>query len=152
MKRIDRLYPGSWINANFDTWIGIQEKNRAWEYLLTARNDLEASKLPRPDPRRPEPAGKSRQWFAYKAWEEMYAAEGSDWFWWYGTKQYVPGGTKPFDVAFINHLKNIYAFARQAGCSMPDRNFPSITGGTAVDTGIEQGSMKQSWNEVSANA
>jgi hypothetical protein len=82
----------------------------------------------------------------------MYAAEGSDWFWWYGTKQYVPGGTKPFDVAFINHLKNMYVFARQAGGSVPDREFPSITGETGGGGEIEQGSMKQSWNEVSANA
>ena len=94
MKKIERLHPGSWINANYDTWIGAPEKNRAWEYLLTARNDLETSGVARPDPRRPVPKPDSKKWFAYKAWEEMYAAEGSDWFWWYGTQQYVPGGTK----------------------------------------------------------
>src|SRR5215467_10257085 len=34
---VDHIFPGSWINANFDVWIGADEDNRAWEYLLSAR-------------------------------------------------------------------------------------------------------------------
>src|SRR5208337_2128354 len=31
------LVPGSWINANFNVWIGAPEDNRAWDYLHDAR-------------------------------------------------------------------------------------------------------------------
>lgn len=144
MKTLDTLYPGSWINANYDTWIGNLEKNRAWEYLLTARNDVRDSGIKCPDPLKPVPKRQTKQWFAYQAWEELYAAEGSDWFWWYGTQQYVPGGTKPFDAAFINHLKNIYKFAKLAGAKMPNREFLPISSGTATAQQLSPGTMKQS--------
>lgn len=126
MRKLDWLYPGSWINANFDTWIGEDEENRAWDYLLVARQDLGRSGLSQPDPKAPEPKAGTKEFFAYKAWEEMYAAEGSDWFWWYGTDQTAPAGDKPFDIAYITHLKNIYTFARQAKGTMPQREFKEI--------------------------
>jgi hypothetical protein len=56
----------------------------------------------------------------------MYAAEGSDWFWWYGGDQTAPGGDRPFDEAFRTHLRNVYTFAALAGKRLPDRQFPSI--------------------------
>src|SRR5207245_6609554 len=36
-RTLDHIFPGSWINANFDVWIGAPEDNKAWEYLLRAR-------------------------------------------------------------------------------------------------------------------
>ena len=36
-RPLDHIFPGSWINANFDVWIGAEEDNQAWEYLLRAR-------------------------------------------------------------------------------------------------------------------
>ncbi|HTY60354.1 MAG TPA: carbohydrate-binding module family 20 domain-containing protein, partial [Bacteroidota bacterium] len=121
------LWPGSWINANFDTWIGEKEENLAWEYLLRARRDLASSGLARPDPASPPPGpGGSAAWFAYRAWEEMYAAEGSDWFWWYGDDQTAPGGDKPFDTAYRVHLENIYSFARKAGAEVRSPGFAPI--------------------------
>src|SRR5580704_11289338 len=36
-RRIGGVVPGSWINANFDVWIGAEEDNLAWEFLLDAR-------------------------------------------------------------------------------------------------------------------
>ena len=86
---------------------------RIWDY----------SGLHQPDPKSPEPKAGTKEDLAYKAWEEMYAAEGSDWFWWYATAQTAPAGDKPFDIAYITHLRNIYAFALQAGGSMPQREF-----------------------------
>ncbi|MEW6510572.1 MAG: carbohydrate-binding module family 20 domain-containing protein [Bacteroidota bacterium] len=120
------LWPGSWINANFDTWIGEPEENRAWEYLLRARRDLERSGIERPDPRSTPPGEGSAGWYVYKAWEEMYAAEGSDWFWWYGGDQSAPGGDRPFDAAFRKHLENVYLFARKAGSSIASPEFSPI--------------------------
>jgi alpha-amylase/alpha-mannosidase (GH57 family) len=118
LPAMKNLWPGSWINANFDTWIGEQEENTAWEYLLRVRTDLGGSGISEPDPMAPPPKQNTRDWFGWKAWEEMYAAEGSDWFWWYGDDQTAPGGDKPFDTAYLIHLRNVYSFARKAGSSI----------------------------------
>ncbi|HEY6192373.1 MAG TPA: glycoside hydrolase family 57 protein [Bacteroidota bacterium] len=126
MQPVETLYPGSWINANFDTWIGREEKNRAWSYLLTAREDLEKSGIARPPYDAPPPGEGTPPWHAWKAWEELYAAEGSDWFWWYGSNPSAPSVTAPFDLAFLTHLRNIYFFARQAKGTMPLRDFEPI--------------------------
>ena len=61
------LVPGSWINANFNVWIGAPEDNRAWDYLHHAR-EFYAQNAAR--------ATKSEQTLAY---EELLIAEGSDW-------------------------------------------------------------------------
>ena len=37
---LDHIFPGSWINANFDVWIGAEEDNQAWAQLLRARETL----------------------------------------------------------------------------------------------------------------
>lgn len=73
----------------------------------------------------------------------MYAAEGSDWFWWYGTDQTAPAGDKPFDLAYITHLRNIYKFAKNAGGKMPSREFRPIATVQSVGN-VAQGVMAQS--------
>jgi hypothetical protein len=57
----------------------------------------------------------------------MYAAEGSDWFWWYGDDQVAPGGDAPFDSAYVRHLTNVYLFAQRAGASVQSRALQPIT-------------------------
>jgi alpha-amylase/alpha-mannosidase (GH57 family) len=147
---MSRLWPGSWINGNYDTWIGEPEENAAWEYLLQARTDLAHSGLPQPDPHRAPPRPETRSWFAYMAWEEMYASEGSDWFWWYGSDQTAPAGDKPFDTGYRLHLQNIYRFARLAGGSMPERTFAPIipdvpaSAGSGEDPAAGRGVMARS--------
>jgi alpha-amylase/alpha-mannosidase (GH57 family) len=148
IPKLEWLWPGSWINANFDTWIGESEENQAWEYLLTARNDLEQSGIKPPNPTALAPKKGTNDWFAYKAWESMYAAEGSDWFWWYGNDQTAPGSDKPFDRGFITLLKNVYNFAQETGIEMPAREFfPIITDNTDA-AGQTQGTMAQSKKEM----
>jgi alpha-amylase/alpha-mannosidase (GH57 family) len=147
MRKIAWLWPGSWINANYDTWIGESEENLAWRYLLTARKDLGASGVKPPVPGSGWPQKGSQMWYAFKAWESMYAAEGSDWFWWYGDDQTAPGGDKPFDVAFLNYIENIYKFARQAGGRMPQREFPPIIVDKENAQQGAQGTMAQSRTE-----
>jgi alpha-amylase/alpha-mannosidase (GH57 family) len=48
-RTLDHIHPGSWINANFDIWIGDEEDNIAWEYLLRARRKFDeiAPRFPR---------------------------------------------------------------------------------------------------------
>jgi len=38
VSQLKSLVPGSWINANFNVWIGAPEDNKAWDYLYHARN------------------------------------------------------------------------------------------------------------------
>jgi hypothetical protein len=51
-----------------------------------------------------------------KAMQEIYAAEGSDWFWWYGS-DFVTDNDLIFDELFRTHLQNVY---RICGVSVPD--------------------------------
>ncbi len=141
LPAMEWLWPGSWINGNYDTWIGEAEENRGWEYLLRARVDLERSGIPAPAAEAPLPAAGTRGYYAHQAWEAMYAAEGSDWFWWFGSDQQAPGGDDPFDVAFRTHLSNVYRFAKRAGAKMPEPSFPPVLqpGGQAGDGAANQG-------------
>ena len=42
-----------------------------------------------------------------RAWEEVYVAEGSDWFGWYGDAAVRPEEAL-FDELFRKHLRNVY--------------------------------------------
>lgn len=148
LHELDWLWPGSWINANYDTWIGEREENEAWDYLRIARADLEESGLPRPDYNKKRPKQGTKAWFAEQAWEAMFAAEGSDWFWWYGTDQSAPAGDRPFDIAFITHLNHIYDFAAKAGAKMPKRRFDPIIKTEASLERLQRGTMAQSRDDM----
>jgi alpha-amylase/alpha-mannosidase (GH57 family) len=94
-RPIQHVVPGSWINANFDIWIGAEEDNCAWDLLLAARRayDLHASKVDE----------QSRK----LAFEELLIAEGSDWCWWYGP-EHGSDNRVEFDELFRDHLANVY--------------------------------------------
>jgi len=96
-ETIDVLWPGSWIAHNFATWIGEPEENEGWSLLAETREALEAY---RTSPGADAAALK-------EAFSEMYAAEGSDWFWWYGKDQ-SSGNDEFFDEAFRSLLRNVY--------------------------------------------
>ncbi len=101
--RLEHLHSGSWINQDFKIWIGHPEDNRGWELLrLTRARLLEVvDRLP------PEQAR--------LAWEELYAAEGSDWFWWYGD-DFETDYKSEFDRLFRLHLQNVFT---RAGLAPP---------------------------------
>jgi alpha-amylase/alpha-mannosidase (GH57 family) len=91
------LYTGSWINHDFGIWIGGEEENRAWETLGRARKAVDNAK-------KQEDITEEAM---NMAMESIFAAEGSDWFWWYGDKfetDYAYG----FDHLFRTHLKKVY--------------------------------------------
>ena len=102
-KTIKRLFSGSWINHNFYIWIGHEEDLCAWEYLLRVRQDLQRFAAELAD------ANDEAQARLRQAWESLYAAEGSDWFWWYGEDHTSDQGPI-FDELFRTHLKNVYHF------------------------------------------
>lgn len=90
----DRLHSGSWVDGSFSTWIGDPVKNRAWDLLTQARQTLANHPEATPD-NNPE------------VWEALYAAEGSDWFWWFG-EGHSSNQDAIFDQLFREHLSGIY--------------------------------------------
>ncbi len=115
-KELEPLFPGSWIDGSFSIWIGEGEENQGWEYLTETRQVLQLSGLSQPNPTSAEPEDKgSVEWFTWKAFDEIYAAEGSDWFWWYGADMTSPSNDDtPFDKAFRTHLVGMYTFMNEA--------------------------------------
>ena len=89
------LVPGSWINSNFNVWIGAQEDNRSWDRLAEAREFYEANA-----------AAASAEQRAL-AQEELFIAEGSDWNWWYGPEHHSANDAD-FDALYRKHLSNVY--------------------------------------------
>lgn len=94
---LPRLFAGSWISHNFAIWIGHPEDNRAWDALHQTRAFLvKESESDRHDKKT-----------LARAWDEIYIAEGSDWFWWYGD-DHSSALDALFDHLFRKHLRNVY--------------------------------------------
>jgi alpha-amylase/alpha-mannosidase (GH57 family) len=94
---LPRLHAGSWISHDFAIWIGHEETNTAWDALHRTREHLTQCAQ-----ERALPAERLRQ-----AWEEIFIAQGSDWFWWYGGAHSSPQDAL-FDYLFRKHLQNVY--------------------------------------------
>lgn len=104
MMRLEHLHSGSWINQDYKIWIGHPEDNHAWELLRHTRSRLA------------EVSGTLAAEPARLAWEELYAAEGSDWFWWYGD-DFETDYKVEFDRLFRAHLRNVWT---RAGLPPPE--------------------------------
>lgn len=115
-QSLPAVHTGSWINSNLETWIGEPPQNEAWEYLTTARDRLIEwqNEYPLADYETLE-----------KAWREIYIAEGSDWFWWYYSRN-DPAGHTLFDEAFRTHLGNIYRLMGVPSPSWLNRSILSV--------------------------
>jgi alpha-amylase/alpha-mannosidase (GH57 family) len=95
---LDRLFAGSWIGHNFGIWIGHQACNRAWD-LLSETREMLVEVAAEETVRAAEMA---------RAWDELYIAEGSDWFWWFDPNR-SSSQDALFDQLFRKHLQNVYA-------------------------------------------
>lgn len=90
-----KLVPGSWIQANFNIWIGAAEDNRSWDCLSAARDAYAKHSAAVPEDKR------------NLAWQELLIAEGSDWNWWYGP-EHSTANDRDFDELYRKHLANVY--------------------------------------------
>ena len=118
-RSLSRIHPGSWINANFDTWVGDEEHNVAWDLLAQARDFLSER----------ERAADSHERLA-AARREALIAEGSDWFWWFG-RSHDSGMDQIWDSLFRLHLRNIYMSLEQQPPAELYRPVAKQTGGAA---------------------
>ena len=92
------LATGSWISGDLSTWIGDPEHARAWDALATTRADLVQWQESTPD---------SETAIREKAWQSLYVAEGSDWFWWYSSRNQSDQDAL-FDAIFRARLAETY--------------------------------------------
>jgi alpha-amylase/alpha-mannosidase (GH57 family) len=101
-RPLPHLVAGSWVDGNFRTWIGAPAKNRAWDLLVKVREELaddvaNAPALSPPDVLRGDapPAAVAKA--------ALFAAEASDWFWWFGD-DHSSAHDAVFDALFRGHL------------------------------------------------
>ena len=110
--KMKSLVPGSWINANFNVWVGAPEDNRAWDYLHHAREFYAQN------------AARATETQRKLAFDEILIAEGSDWNWWYGPEHHS-ANDRDFDELYRKHLSNAY---QALGAAPPDYLAQPITG------------------------
>ncbi len=130
---LPHLFAGSWINHNFAIWVGHDEDNTAWDAIHKTRLFLKDKETGRQGDRetgrqgdKEAKAGELPSVIVFpglpvslspglpvslspleRAWEELYIAEGSDWFWWYGDDHSCAQDAL-FDHLFRKHLQNVY--------------------------------------------
>jgi alpha-amylase/alpha-mannosidase (GH57 family) len=109
-EELGSLHTGSWINADFHVWIGHEEDNLSWDYLSQTRDVLSAFIRDNPKAEVSE------------AWKALYAAEGSDWNWWYGD-EHSSDNAKEFDELFRSYLMQVY---RVIGREIPSNLYEPI--------------------------
>jgi alpha-amylase/alpha-mannosidase (GH57 family) len=97
------IFPASWINANFDVWIGHAEDVAAWELLWDAREAFARACEARKQGRADAPSETALK----EAHESLLAAEGSDWCWWFGPEHSTANDAE-FDALYRKHLTAIY--------------------------------------------
>ena len=100
LARVYDLATGSWIDepgsapgVDLGTWIGEPEENAAWNLLRGARAAYAT--------------GNGDASLLERARESLFAAEGSDWYWWFGSDQ-ESRNDAAFDELFRAHLKAVY--------------------------------------------
>ncbi|HKS76611.1 MAG TPA: glycoside hydrolase family 57 protein, partial [Terriglobales bacterium] len=120
--KLGSLVPGSWINANFNVWIGAPEDNKSWDYLYHARNFYAQN------------AARASEAQRALAFEELLIAEGSDWNWWYGPEHHS-ANDREFDELYRKHLSNVY---QALGAVPPDYLAQPIIGEAARPSFIPQ--------------
>ena len=89
---VERIHSGSWIEASYRIWIGHREDRLAWTALGRARESLESAARSGAAAERVE-----------RARAHLHAAEGSDWYWWYG-EDFSTENAAEFDALFRGHV------------------------------------------------
>lgn len=99
---MQHLVAGSWVYGTFSTWIGDKDKNRGWDMLCDAKQQVDMALAKRSF----SPAQLAQ------IEKQLALCEGSDWFWWFG--DYNPAqSVSDFEYLFRRHLINLYALIDQ---------------------------------------
>jgi alpha-amylase/alpha-mannosidase (GH57 family) len=111
LPRLTKLTAGSWIEGNFQIWIGHPEDNAAWDALYAAKQTLNEARA-------------RNATGVEAAHEELMIAEGSDWCWWYGDEHFS-AQQDIFDELYRMHLSEVY---RKLSLPVPENLMQPISG------------------------
>jgi hypothetical protein len=89
-KELPGIFPGSWIGANFNIWIGQPQDHVGWKMVQDVRQKLVAKNIT-----------------DIAIWDRFYMLEGSDYYWWFGSG-HVSATTFIFDELFRMNALWIY--------------------------------------------
>jgi alpha-amylase/alpha-mannosidase (GH57 family) len=126
---VQRIHSGSWIEASYRIWIGHREDRQAWAALGRARDAVTAAEQAGLDP---EKVAAARR--------HLYAAQASDWYWWYG-EDFTTELAAEFDGLFRGH---VIKAALLVGANPPLEALEPIkrAGGEAV-SGVEAKPLRE---------
>lgn len=102
VKTMEKFCAGSWVYGSFSTWIGQADKNRAWEYLIEAKQCYDKVIA----------AGTLTPEVRQQAEQQLAICEGSDWFWWFGDNN-PSDSVNDFDQLFRLQLQSLYQLLNQ---------------------------------------
>ena len=102
---LNNIFPGSWIGANFNIWIGHPEDHKAWKIIKDLHDKL-----------------KEKHIDDAEIWDRIYILEGSDWYWWFG-EEHFSAVAEVFDELF--RLNAIWIY-RKIGEEPPPELFSTI--------------------------
>ncbi len=111
LPQLKKITAGSWIQGNFEIWIGEQEDNAAWDALYAAKTALDHART-------------TQEGNLEAAHDELMIAEGSDWNWWYGSDNFS-AQKNIFDELFRVHVSEVY---KKLDLSVPDDLTKPIVG------------------------
>jgi len=114
---------GSWVYGNFSTWIGCEDKNRAWDLLCAAKLSYDMVMS----------SGRLSAEQREAAEKQLCSCESSDWFWWFG--DYNPSNSvASFDRLYRHNLTELYRLLQlTAPQSLNDPVSLGCSGETEVD-------------------
>jgi alpha-amylase/alpha-mannosidase (GH57 family) len=104
---LHHVHPGSWINADYGIWVGHPEENLAWDMIERTREAASRHSPAVAGHLSGDEDGGERDETVRSVCKSIYAAEGSDWFWWYGDDHFSPYSDR-FDLLFRRHLMNVF--------------------------------------------
>jgi alpha-amylase/alpha-mannosidase (GH57 family) len=122
-RLITHLATGSWVDRSLTRWIGTENKNTLWNYLLEAREAVQKE----------EERGQVPQERMEKALLNIYKAEGSDYTWWVDSMPYYL--TAPFEALYRKHLIMVY---KELGRPVPEYLYKPV---------IQPGPGEKKWQE-----
>ena len=122
-QKLPALCPGSWVYGSFSTWIGEEDKNRAWDMLVEAKKVYDRVMGSR------RITAKDR----IDLERQLAICEGSDWFWWFGDHN-PADSVSDFDRLYRQQLTNLYQMLGEEAPPTLDQPI-SIGGGNAENSG-----------------
>jgi alpha-amylase/alpha-mannosidase (GH57 family) len=116
------LVAGSWVYGTFSTWIGLADKNHAWDLLCMAKQNYDMVMA----------SGHLSEAECRAAERQLCSCESSDWFWWFG--DYNPShAVESFDRLYRHNLMQLYRLLK---LPVPTNlNYPISQGGGSAESG-----------------